>query len=532
MYDEVFNSESIAISGFDTRRSIRTLAPATVLIRHRIQSLAAMQHIQTHRSLPDKPPSPTYSSRRQMLILATLCMAVLIAQIDTSVVNLAVRPIGLYFHAGVAQLQWAVDSYNLVYAVLLLTGGLLADLHGRRRIFMTGTATFTLASLLCGFAPNIDVLIVGRALAGVGAALMTPASLAILRVVWPDTAERGQALGIWAACNGLAFVIAPTLGGQLIEWFGWRSIFFLVVPIGLATCAMTVPTVPESSDPHERHFDLTGQILGTLTLGGLALAVIEAAGNRTVALSALATTLLAAILFISVEARKGSTALVPLDMFRLPAFRGAIIATAGMTFGMYGLLFLLPLTWQTLGTFGSRGAGLALMPMALAFILVSPFSGQFVDKAGARIVSSSGVALIGCGLWVLGMTANRPSIALGEVGLVLTGVGMGFATGPLLGAAIGAVSSVRSGTASALINVARITGATLGVAILGAVYASSSDPAKGLRSSMALGGTIQIVCALIAWISARPHEGATTYGRKTKPAATRAAATKRYPRIM
>lgn len=163
--------------------------------------------------------------KRRGVTLLTLCLAVLVAQVDTAVVNLATRAIGAYFHAGVGALQWVVDSYNLTYAVLLLTGGLLADLYGRRRIFMAGTAVFTLASLLCALAPSVSVLIAARALAGVGAALLLPASLAIVRVVWRDPVARGRALGIWAACNGVAMALGPTLGGVLIRHFGWRSIF-------------------------------------------------------------------------------------------------------------------------------------------------------------------------------------------------------------------------------------------------------------------------------------------------------------------
>src|SRR5215470_8939071 len=179
------------------------------------------------------------------LTLTALCLAVLIAQIDTSVVNLAVRPIGMYFHADIAALQWVVDAYNLVYAVLLLTGGLLADLYGRRRTFIAGAGIFTAASLLCALAPDISVLIGGRALAGLGAALLLPSSLAIIRVAWPDSIERGRALGIWASCNGLALAIGPSVGGLLIDNLGWRSIFILVVPLGAATLVLAAAVVAE-----------------------------------------------------------------------------------------------------------------------------------------------------------------------------------------------------------------------------------------------------------------------------------------------
>jgi MFS transporter, DHA2 family, methylenomycin A resistance protein len=451
----------------------------------------------------DQAPQPR---ARRHLTLLTLCMAVLIAQVDTSVVNLAVRPIGAWFQAGVAALQWVVDSYNLVYALLLLTGGLLADLYGRRLVFMAGAAVFTAASVVCAVAPSIAVLIGARALAGVGAALLLPASLAIIRVVWSDTRERGRALGIWAGCNGLALAIGPAIGGLLIGRFGWRSIFLVVVPLGLAALALAVPTIPESSDPQDREFDALAQVLGALGLGGLALAAIEARGSTWLAAFGLAVAVLTLAAFIRVEARRGAAALVPLDMFGVREFRGAVAATAGMTFGMYGVLFLLPLTWQSAGRLEPVGAGIALMPMALVFVLVSPFSGRLTDRPGARVTAGGGVAVIGCGLLVIGLTAAWTSILGAEVGLALTGVGMGMATGPLMGLAVGAVASARSGTAAALINVARMVGATIGVAILGALFAMAGGGPQGLRLAMLLGALVQLSSAAALWAATRSSD--------------------------
>ena len=433
------------------------------------------------------------------LTLPTLCTAVLVAQVDTSVVNLAVRPIGDYFHAAVAALQWIVDGYNLAYAVLLLTGGLLADIYGRRRIFMAGAAVFTAASLLCAAAPSVPILIAGRALAGLGAAALLPASLAIIRVMWPDARERGRALGIWAACNGLAFVVGPSLGGLLIDRFGWRSIFLVVVPLGAAALALALPAIPESSDPRDRSFDASAQILGALALGGLAVAAIESRGAIVAAAVALAVSVAALALFLKVEAGRGASALVPLDMFGIREFRGAIAATAGMTFGMYGVLFLLPLTWQNAGTLDPIGAGLALMPMALVFVLVSPFSGALAGKLGDRFMTGGGVATIGCGLLLIGTTSPSGSLLAAEAGLTLAGLGMGLATGPLMGAAVGSMSAERSGTAAALINVARMAGATIGVAVLGTVYAAAQGGARGLYLSLLLGGLVQLASAAAVW---------------------------------
>ncbi|MCT7311960.1 MFS transporter [Ralstonia sp. CHL-2022] len=444
-------------------------------------------------------PAHANTATHKRLVLCVLSMAVLVAQIDTAVVNLAVRPIGQFFHAAVGPLQWVIDAYNLAYAALLLSGGLLADLYGRRRAFVSGAAVFSVASVLCALAPSIGWLIGARAMAGVGASLLLPASLAILRVVWRDPGERAHALGVWAACNGLAMAIGPTAGGVLVTHFGRRAVFWVVVPVSVAIIALAVRVVPESSDAAHRRFDALAQVLGAIALGGLAFAAIEAHQAPVVAATVLAVAIIALVWFIRVEARHGGEALVPLDLFRVREFRGAIVATAGMTFGMYGALFLLPLMWQSTGRFNVIGAGLALMPMALVFMVVSPMSGTVARRHGARLPTAGGVGIIALGLLMLGASAGAASVVPAAIGLALTGLGMGFATGPLMGAAVGAVGPERSGTASALVNVARMSGATLGVAILGAVYAVCGSGAPGLRVAMLCGGAVQLACAAVAW---------------------------------
>jgi EmrB/QacA subfamily drug resistance transporter len=444
-----------------------------------------------------------HAVKRRGVTLLTLCIAVLVAQVDTAVVNLATRAIGQYFHAGVGALQWVVDSYNLAYAVLLLTGGLLADLHGRRRIFMAGTALFTAASLLCALAPSVAVLIAARALAGVGAALLLPASLAIVRVVWRDPVERGRALGIWAACNGVAMAIGPTLGGVLIRHFGWRSIFFVVVPLSVAAMLLAIPSVPESSDPRGRHIDAGAQFTGALALGTLAYAAIVFRDSPITCAVAACIAVASFVGFVAIERRHGPAALVPLDIFRVRAFRGAIAATTGMTFGMYGVLFLLPLTWQSIGRLDAIGAGIALLPMALVFVVVSPWSGRLSEHVGTRATTAGGVALIAIGLCAIAVSAASPALLGAEIGLALTGLGMGIATGPLMTVAVGAVDAARSGTASALVNVARMTGATLGIAVLGTLFAAAHGGAAGLRIAMFGGAAVQLAGAAIAAVNVR-----------------------------
>jgi MFS transporter, DHA2 family, methylenomycin A resistance protein len=436
-------------------------------------------------------------------VLVTVCLAVLLAQIDTSVVNLALRSIGLDLHAAVTGLQWVLDAYNLSYAVLLLTGGLLCDLYGRRRLFIVGAAIFTGGSVLCAAAPGVPLLIAGRGVAGAGAALLLPASLAIIRVAWTEEQARNRALGIWAACNGLAFIIGPALGGVLVDWFGWRSVFLIVVPLGVVAIGFALRVVAESSDPAGRRFDAPGQIFGAMALAGLALTGIAGAHDHALAAVACGVGVIALVLFLIIERRRGSAAMVPLELFRSPRFVGTLTATSAMTFGVYGVLFLVPLVWQSGGIFAAGMAGIALMPMAGVFFVVSNASGRLVELLGARVLISGGTAIIGVGLFVIACSVAGEPLWLADMGLVLTGLGMGLNTGPLFGVAVAAVPAARSGSAASLINVARMIGATLGVAILGTAFALAGAGGAGLRAAMLLGGAVQIVGGAVAWRALR-----------------------------
>ncbi len=220
--------------------------------------------------------SVTSQSRARLVLLAT-SLGVLFAQIDTSVVNLAVKSIAVDLHAGVSEMQWVIDSYNLVYACLLLTGGTLGDLYGRRRIFVLGIMLFIAGTVICALAPNAGILICGRVISGLGAAFEVPMSLVLLAAAFPARADRAHAMGIWASCNGIAFIIGPTFGGWLVDSVGWRSIFFVILPVCAAALALTFYAVRESADPKGRRLDLPGQGLAVIGLGAFAFIAIEGA---------------------------------------------------------------------------------------------------------------------------------------------------------------------------------------------------------------------------------------------------------------
>jgi predicted MFS family arabinose efflux permease len=298
-------------------------------------------------------------------------------------------------------------------------------------------------------------------------------------------------------------VIGPTLGGFCIAWFGWPSVFLLVVPLALAAFVLATMVVPESSDPADRHEDFLGQILGAIVLGGLVYVGIVGLGGDGASLLALLLSVIALPLFLLVEDRAQGGALVPLDLFRNRSFCGAIVATASMTFGVYGVIFLVPLVWQSSGFLTPQTAGLALVPCALAFFLIAPRSGHMAQRVGVRVMTAGGTAVIACGLLVLAGTKSGQPFVLAQVGLVLAGIGMGLNTGPLMSVAVDAVSAARSGTASALINVARMTGATLGVAFLGTAFAVWHGGTEGLVTAMLIGAAVQFCGALVAWITIR-----------------------------
>jgi EmrB/QacA subfamily drug resistance transporter len=438
------------------------------------------------------------------LILLTMSLGVLIAQIDTSVVNLAIKPIGADFKADVTALQWIVDAYNLVYASLLLSAGTLADLYGRRLIFALGIALFTLGTLVCGLAPDVFTLVAGRAVAGLGAALEVPASLAILTITYLDTKERTRALGIWASCYGIAMVIGPTAGGVLVDTSGWRSIFLLILPFCVATLALVMTSVPESNSPQGRRLDLPGQTLAIAALGSFSLAAIE--GPRwgwasTASAVAVSVSIAAATLFLRRQAGAPG-ALVPLSMLRHRVFAACLAVATGMTFGAYAMLFLTPLYFQTVRGASALDAAVALLPMSLSFMGMSQLSGPIANKLGPRVPMTAGMGLMGLGLFMLALIPLNDSLVLIETAMLAIGCGLGLNAGPMNAVAVANVPVARSGTASGLVNTARMVGATLGVAVLGAVFAMhvvQGFGTQGLTPAYIGGGIGELIGAAAAF---------------------------------
>jgi DHA2 family methylenomycin A resistance protein-like MFS transporter len=451
------------------------------------------------------PNNPVFSVRPKSLVLFTMCLAVFIAQLDTSVVNLALKHIGASLDATVSQLQWVVDAYNLVYASFLLTAGILGDRFGHRATLLAGFALFGVGSLICGIAPEAMSLIAGRAITGLGAAFVIPASLAILSVAYPDHKERAHAIGVWASANSVAWLVGPAAGGLVVDYSGWRAIFLVIVPVSLLGCALGFYGVKESKNGGKRGIDPAGQILAVLVLGSFSFGFIEAhhlgMGSPWIVAS-FALAIVSAILFIVVETRT-SDPLIPGFLFGQVRFPAALFGAATMTFSMYATIFLLPIYLQSVLHDSAFLAGIQLLPMPIGFFFVGRASGKLAVRFGPRAMMVSGELTLAVGMLLLaslGARTDTLGLVIIEVATALLGIGLGLNTGPAVSVAVASAPESHSGAASGILNTARIVGATFGVAILGAVFAakagqsaaSAEAVAEGFRYAM-LGSALSVL---------------------------------------
>ena len=461
------------------------------------------------------------------LILAVMCLATFMAILDTSLVNLGLKSIQQDLGADTAALQWVIDLYNLTYAVFILTGGTLGDLYGRRRVFVLGVAVFAVGTIVCAIAPSGGMLVLGRGVAGLGAALELPVALAILNVTYPHAAKRARAIAVWGGMNGLAMAIGPTVGGILVDTWGWRSLFWAILPVAAITGALGMTLVPESSDPNGRGLDLAGQVFAIVTLAALCVGFIEGPkwGFATwPILACFALFVIGLCIFLLIEHRSQSP-LVPLTIFRERAFSASLAAASLMTFGMYGLLFVLPLFLQTVKGAPATHAGIELLPMSATFFVVSLVAGSLANAWGPRVVIPLGMTLTGAGLLTLasiGASGGYSSIA---AALFAVGLGLGLITGPIATVAVANAPAARSGMSSGLVNVGRMVGATLGVAFLGLIFGPRIEEAAkvalhfvaGMSLCFVIGAAAQFLGAVIALIWLRRDSLQTKTHRTESP---------------
>ena len=440
----------------------------------------------------------SYRSRTGRWVIAASVLGSGMVSIDATVVGIALPTIGREFHATVAQLQWVVNGYTLAVAALLLVGGSLGDRFGRRRLFTVGIAWFTVASVACAVAPGAQALIALRILQGVGGALLTPGSLAILQSSFRE-ADRGAAIGAWTGLGGVASAVGPFLGGWLIAMASWRWIFVINLPVGLVVLLLAVRHVPDSKDPSApARVDVAGAALVVVALAGVTYGLIEGPADGWQGawpVVALVTGAVAAAAFVVVESRS-SAPLLPLGLFRHRQFA----VTNAVTFVVYGalggVLFLLPAVLQVLGHYTPLASGVALLPLTLVMLLLSSMSGRVATRIGPRLQMGVGPVVVGGGLALLSRIGSDGSYVSGVLPAVLVfGLGLAITVAPLTATALAAAPEEHAGLASAVNNdVARI-GGLVAVAVLpalsgisGSAYLHPAALAGGFRTATLVAG--------------------------------------------
>ncbi len=411
------------------------------------------------------------NAREKVIVLLTMCFALAMAMLDNTVVNVALPTITDELGAGVSELQWIVDGYVLAFASLLLTGGILGDRYGRKKMFLSGLAVFTLASLACGLSQSTGELIVFRAIQGIGAALLMPGTLSIITVTFPPQ-ERARAIGLWAGVSGLALALGPTVGGLMVEHFGWQSVFFLNVPIGIIAFLTGSRTVRESVSEVARKLDIPGLLLGTGALFSATYGLIEAnqlGWGDPLIVSALALFVLLGAAFLAWELRNPD-AMMPLRFFRIPAFSAGNAVAFSISLGMFAAFFFLSLYMQLIHGYSAFQAGVRFLPLTLAIIVTAPNAGRFAQKHGSRAPMTYGLILAGSGLLALGLWLKvDTSYWLLIPVFIMMGHGMGATMAPMTAAVMNAVGPQRAGLGSAMTNTSREVGGVFGIALLGTI---------------------------------------------------------------
>lgn len=393
--------------------------------------------------------------------------------LDALIVNVALPSIQASFKVGEEGLQWVVAAYSLGMAVFIMTAATLADLHGRRLWYVIGISVFTVASIVCGLAPSLEVLNWARGVQGIAAATANVTSLALVSAAFPDPRDKARAIGIWTAIASVGTAVGPTLGGFLVEHFGWRSIFLVNVPVGCIVVFLALRFVTESRDERPRTLDLVGQVLFMVTVGALAYAVIEGpkAGWTSPGIVALfAIAAVGCVLFIVYE-RRHDDPMMDVSLFADPAYALAIATICTVFFSIYGMLLLTTQFLQNVRGETPEQTGLIILPFSVAVTVISPLVGRVVGRFGARPPILIGLASLIAGLVVL-MIAGHASAALVLLGLGLCGIGGALCLTPITTIAMTSVPPQRAGMASGIMSAQRAIGSTVGFAVLGSVLAA------------------------------------------------------------
>jgi EmrB/QacA subfamily drug resistance transporter len=409
---------------------------------------------------------------RQNRALATISAVLFLTFLDTTIVSVALADIQSTLHAGVSQLQWVVNGYALVFASLMLGAGTLGDRLGRKRMMLGGVAVFVAGSLLGALAPNINTLIASRAIMGVGAAACEPATLSVIRHMYPQRAARARALGVWAAISGLALALGPVFGGILVGIGGWRDVFWFNLAAGAAIFVAAWMTVPESADPLSARKDWAGFILGPVALGTTIFAVIlgESRGYAAPGMIALFVIgFVAAGLFVLAEIRSPAP-IFDVRYLRKAPFSGALAVAFATYFGIFSIFFFTALYLQEVVGYSPYRLALLFVPMSVAMILSSVFAGRWVGRVGPRVPMAVGCLAAGVGvLFACLALQGQIHFASLAVALTLAGLGFGIAVVPITSVALAVIPPAHSGMAASATTTSRELGSVVGVAVLGSM---------------------------------------------------------------
>ena len=456
-------------------------------------------------------PALSYSSAPGRWVLAITVLGSGIAALDATVVNIALPTIGRDFHTGIAALQWVMTSYILTLAAFLLIGGSLGDRFGRRKVYLIGVVWFALASAACGFAPSVVFLIITRVLQGVGGALLTPGSLAILEASFTP-ADRARAIGAWSGLGGVAVAAGPLIGGYLISAASWRWIFFINVPIAVVVVALGARHIPESRDPSTTgRLDYAGALAAVVFLTGITFAFIEAPtlGWASPAVLTMALLGVAGLVSFLVREHRAAAPMLPLSIFRERQFAAA----SAVTFIVYGALtgatFLLPVVLQVVSGYSPLASGLALLPLTVIMLALSARSGQLAAKIGPRLQLSVGPFIVGAGLAMLTFSTSGSSYVADVLpAVVVFGVGLAITVAPLTATAMSSAPAQHAGIASAVNNDLARFGGLLAVAILpalagitGQAYLHPDALAAGFRIAVLISGGLCAAGGLLAAVT-------------------------------
>jgi MFS transporter, DHA2 family, methylenomycin A resistance protein len=445
----------------------------------------------------------------QVMPLIAICLGYFVVILDATVVTVALPALSRDLGGGVSSLQWVVDAYTLVFAGLLLTAGALGDRVGARRVFNIGMLLFTLASAACAAAPSIPVLVAARVAQGVGAALLVPSSLSLLRASYDDPSERARAVGLWGAVAGIGAASGPVVGGLLVSAVSWRAVFLINLPVGLLALALGARHLPRGAEPTGAGIDPLGNLTGIAGLTLLTFGLIEGGNSGWSSVEALAPLVLsvpALAAFVFVEARV-SEPMMPLGLFGSPTFSGASIVGLAINLGFYGQLFVMSLYFQDVRDWSALQTGLALLPEGLFVALSSALSGRAMSRVGPRVPVISGLLVGGAGLAGLMVAGRHTSFPLLVPAMVAAGFGMAFTMPAATAAIIEASPAERAGIASGVLNAGRQAGGAIGVALCGTLVGAGAF-IPGLRAALAVAAGAFIAAAIVAALTVeRPRVG-------------------------